>query len=82
MRIINVIVLHAGILHTINSYPVIDEQLSQEVVDQAEDEFRNFILTTGTDDDIRDIESFVEEGYFENSNYDSIFLAWSTIEGV
>jgi len=76
MRILNVIELLNGTITQILSYPVYEEQLSQDVVDEAEKMFTSIINeVNGTD--IEDMDSFIEDGYYSDDNGWELYLTWS-----
>lgn len=79
MRIINVIIQKAGIVESVESFPILEEQLSQEQARKATDLFQKWCFDNGFTEEEETVESLIEEGYWENSNYDSIFLIWSNI---
>jgi len=77
MRIANVIVIKEGIVDSIDSFAVFEEQLSQDVVDKAEELFTEKCLEWGADED--DMDVYLEEGYYAGGNF-SVCLSWSDIE--
>ena len=83
MRIINVIIQKAGIVESVESFPILEEQLSQEQIKKAEEVFEKWCRDNGYEDgnelETETMESLIEEGYWENSNYDSVFLTWSNV---
>ena len=85
MRVINVIVVKNGIVHEIESFGVFEEQLSNDVVEEAEKLFKNKVLDlvdTNIDDfedNYGSMESFVEDGIFPIRSDESVCLTWSEI---
>jgi len=80
MRTINVILVSQGIVHSIRSYGIYDDQLSNEVVAQAEGHFKLECLQL--DETITDEEMNIhlENGYFDSEiNYMSVNLVWSDV---
>jgi len=76
MRIVNVIVIKEGVVDSIDSFGVMDEQLSQDVVDKAEALYTEKCLEWGADEEDMDI--YIEEGYYAGGNF-SVCLSWSEI---
>ena len=92
MRVINVVVVN-GCSVSMDSFGVHEEQLSQEVVDQAENLFKTKVLelssqpneeefdeTDGTE--CGTIEDCVENGHYENSDgvtINTVDLIWTDI---
>lgn len=85
MRIINVIVIRHGAVHEIDSYGVFEEQLSQDVVAIAEEKFKKQVLfvTESDESEFEDnyggMETFIEDGIFQNGAGNSVCLTWSEI---
>jgi hypothetical protein len=83
MRVINVIEVVENAVVGIESFGVFEEQLSQEVVEKAEELFtkklREFINGDETDEQI--IEDAIENGYYTDSTkgYYYICIVWSDI---
>ncbi len=80
MEILNVIITEDNVVNLVESFCVVDEQLRDEVVEQAEKYFTDTIVQlVGSDnhaiDDIED--ESLENGYFEFDNI-TIQLAWSS----
>lgn len=76
MRIINIVEQLNGTISQILSFPVYEEQLSQDVVDEAENTFKAIINeVNGTD--VEDMESFIEDGTYSDDNGWEISLIWS-----
>ena len=81
MRIINIIetatdtTISGGIIG-IESFGVYEEQLSEDVVQQAENVFREKAIENGADEDILD--DAIEDGYYTNGSY-TISIVWSYI---
>ena len=69
MRIINVIEVVLNHVVDVESYGIFEEQLSGEIVDDAEKYFCDKIKKFIGDDiiDEQDIEDALENGYYENS---------------
>jgi len=86
MRVINVILIKHGAVHEIDSFGVFEEQLSQEIVDQAEKKFKEKVLEVSNEceeefeDNHSSIESFIEDGRYQRDSQTSVCLTWSEIE--
>ena len=89
MRVINVVVIKNGAVYDIESFGVFEEQLSQDVVDEAEKAFRRKAVEMMESDgnfkgDFSQIseeqfDAMVENGIYEHSATDSVCLTWSDI---
>lgn len=76
MRIISVVTVKKGIVDDLKSFGIFEEQLSDDVIKQAEKHFTDVALSFDADED--NIEDYIEDGYFEGENY-SVNLVWSGI---
>lgn len=84
MRVINIVEQLSGIITNITSFGVFEEQLSDEVVEKAEEFFKSQILKNENFEDKDEEEilySAVEQGHYEqeNGNYYTIDIIWSDI---
>lgn len=84
MRILNVIILKAGIIDIVESFPILEENDpidTQNQIKQAELLFEQWCRSNHfiEEEDSQSMEELIEQGYYENSNYDSIFLTWSNV---
>lgn len=88
MRIINVLEIINGIPSEIKSFPIYEEQLSGEIVDEAEklflkliEENRKPLLEQNlSEEDIEDTEEFyLDEGIYDNKNGYELYIIWSEI---
>ena len=78
MRIINVVEQLQGMITQILSFPVYEEQLSQDVVTEAENTFKAIINeVVGIDPDSEDMEMIIEDGYYTDDNGWDVSLVWS-----
>ena len=77
MRIANVIVIKEGIVDSIDSFGVIEEQLSNDVVEKAEALFEEKCIEWGADEN--DMGHYLEDGYYAGGNF-SVCLSWSDID--
>ena len=94
MRTINVIVTcDSDGLTSINSFGIVDEQMSNEVAEQAEEKFRETIVRLKCEDALSDEadtlrdeidENWLDEGVYELHDEDrtTVFLTWSSINNV
>jgi hypothetical protein len=67
MRIVNVIVIKEGIVDSIDSFGVFEEQLSEDVVEQAQELFREKCLEYSADEE--KLDDYIEEGYYSGMNF-------------
>lgn len=92
MRVINVITNKDNILDEIKSFGIVDEQLSNDVVQEAEDYFNNKIrevATHMTPEELDDnMEIYLEDAYYSHENDGAfsenvyICIVWSDIENI
>ena len=76
MRIINIVEQLNGTISQILSFPVYEEQLSQDVVDDAENTFKQIIgEVKGIDTD--EMDEYIEEGCYDDDNGWVVSLVWS-----
>lgn len=82
MRIINVISAENGTVIDIESFAVHEEQLSNDVVEEAEKLFRKKILELNPELDDDDIEEIIDDGFYEyeNETICGISLVWSYVD--
>ena len=76
MRIINVVEQLNGVISQILSYPVYEEQLSQDVVDEAENMFKG-IINEVKGIDPEDMGEYIEDGYYDDNAGWIVSLVWS-----
>lgn len=85
MKILNIIVIGettASVtrgLIDLKSYVCEDEQLSNEVVEEAEEYFTSLLQGLGVSED--DIDSYIEDGFYENASQ-SISMVWTYPENL
>ena len=77
MRIINVITVKNGVVNEMFSFAIHEEQLSNEVVEKAEEKFEEVARKMGATDD--NIEQALEDGYYENDEPKSVSIVWSYV---
>jgi hypothetical protein len=81
MRVINIIeigsdtAIGCGII-SLESFGIFEEQLSEDVVQVAENTFRDKAIENGADED--DLDSAIEDGYYSNGSY-TISIVWSSL---
>ena len=79
MRIANVICIEDNSIVSIESFPIHEEQLSDEVVEKAEEDFEKKAIEIGADPD--DIEDLIVDGFYEcPATNRSVSLAWIYID--
>lgn len=79
MRAINVITIKHNLVKDIETFPIYDEKSYNDVLNVAENYFKYKILKYGAPKNENAINSFVEEGIFENKNI-SVSLIWTTMK--
>lgn len=79
MRIINILELINGIPQQIQSFPIYEEQLSRDVVDEAEKLFVEIIKYHEPDISEEDVECCLDEASFDNKNGKELFIIWSDV---
>lgn len=79
VTVINIIVVENNEVKDLESFPVWEEQLSDDVVEQAENHMKKKMIEYGADpNDEETLESYVEDGVYAGSDF-SITLMWTTI---
>lgn len=80
MRIINVVEIISNTLDNIQSFPILEEQLSKEVIENAENLFKIFIKeNSNLNLTEKDLQNYVDDGYFDDKNGYIVYLTWSNI---
>lgn len=84
MRVVNLIEVVDGNVSNVNTYGIFEDQLSQDVVEQVEREFKKRVLQQVEDFHLEpmseeDVESYVEDGFYKDGNGYSISIVWSNI---
>ncbi len=80
MRIINVVTIRDNILDNIESFAIYEDQLSNDVVKEAENYFikkAEELGFLGNDFDADD--DLIDSGYFENDTNESVCISWSSV---
>jgi len=82
MRVINIIEIGSdtaigGGIIGVESFGIFEEQLSEDVVEVAENFFKDKAIENGADED-DDLDSAIEDGYYTNGSY-TISIVWSEI---
>lgn len=80
MRVINVITIKDGVVDDIESFGIFEEQLSDEVVAEAEKKFIDKAKELGYVSDDNDLidDDLIDDGYFQIANA-SVCISWSDI---
>lgn len=85
MRILNVIKIKNGVVDDMESFPIVDEQLSEETIEAAEKMFIESAKELGfveeEEDCICNRDAIIDDGYFQIMNA-SVCLHWSCIDSV
>jgi len=81
MRIINIVTVKNGVVNDINSFPIHEEQLSDEIINEAEKCFKdNVVKLIGSAEAMENEEitfdNVLENGYYSIGN-ESINICWS-----
>lgn len=81
MRIINIVTVKNGVVNDINSFPIHEEQLSNEIINEAEKCFKdNVVKLIGSAETMENEEitfdNVLENGYYSIGN-ESINICWS-----
>lgn len=83
MRIINVIETINDVVENVESFPILEDQFSQEIVEKAENRFLEGIQNHyQIDEDWDDVlQEALENGYFSKNNgdYYTVYLVWSNV---
>lgn len=81
MRIINVVEIINGELYNIESFPIIDDNFSDDQVRNAEDMFITKAKENGFtyDDDLDEREYLLDEGYWSDNNGYEVMISWSDV---
>jgi hypothetical protein len=81
MRVINVVEMSSGILDSITSFGVIDEQLVDDVVEEAEKHYVKCCRDHKADEDEYTDEELIDMETYDYGNY-SVCIHWSDIENI
>lgn len=81
MRILNVLFIENGWPRCIESFPVVEEQLSDEVVKEAENLFISLIEPHFSDFNEDDRDYYLAGGYYERGGFE-VHLMWSESENI
>ena len=76
MDIINVIEVKDNVVHSIESYPIYEDQLRSDVIKKAEEDFTVKAMELGAD--VEHIDYLLEEGWWEVNNH-SVNIVWSYV---
>ena len=78
MKTINIITTENNFVQDIETFCIVEEQLEDEVVKKMEDRFE-LLISNFVSEDIDDIESIIEDGYFEYNGI-TFQIFWSYCE--
>lgn len=81
MRILNVLEIDRDVPNIIESFPIYEEQFSQEIIEKAELLFIETINKLIHPDVLSDEEQeyYLDEGNYSDSNGYEIYIIWSNI---
>jgi hypothetical protein len=81
MRIINVLEIKRGIISKIESFPIFEDQLSEEVTKKAElffiDKINENIAPEVLSDEEQ--ETHIEDGFYQDRYGYEVYLSWSNV---
>lgn len=79
MRIINVLEIINGIPRQIESFPIYEPQLSEDVIRLAEDYFLQIIYGKNYKQEIKEdeIEFLLDNGWYDDDNGHNVYIIWS-----
>lgn len=81
MRILNVLEIEGDVPNIIESFPIYEEQLSQEIIEEAEllfiEKINELIYPEVLSDEEQ--EYYIEQGSFYDHSSCNVFLIWSNI---
>jgi len=77
MRIVNILQIKNGIPQSIDSFPILEEQLSEDVVNEVEELFIEKVekFVPNLSDEDRD--AYLEDGFFSDEIGNEIYIIWS-----
>ena len=77
MRIVNIVRVRNGIPMNIDSFPILEEQLSEDVVNEVEELFIEKVeeFVPNLSDEDRD--AYLEDGFFSDEIGNEIYIIWS-----
>jgi hypothetical protein len=77
MRIVNIVRVKSGIPMNIDSFPILEEQLSEDVVNEVEELFIEMVekFVPNLSDEDRD--AYLEDGFFSDEIGNEIYIIWS-----
>ncbi len=76
MRFISVVTTSDNLVANLEVFPIFEDQLSEDVVEQAEEFFKKQVLLLDSNMSDDDIEFFLEEGY-ANINDVCVTIVWA-----
>lgn len=80
MKVVNVILVSQGIVHSIESFPIYEDQLSSEVIERAEEHFKMECLQLDETITEEEMKLHIKNGYYYSEcNYMSVNLVNSEV---
>ena len=79
MEVINVIVLSGGYFNAIQSFPIVNVEDTDKIVDEAESLFSKLVELNNPQLTEDEIYACLEDGYYNSLNDFEIILSWSTV---
>lgn len=80
MRVINIVETENNIVLGIDSFGIFEDQLTDDVVEQAEELFLSKIRENGfISEDIDEINDILDDGYWNNESGYTTNIIWSEI---
>lgn len=79
MRIINIIDEIDGVIHSVNSFPILEDQISEDQVENAENFFFECLEQRNIKIEDDDKSYILEDGYYNDDNGYSISIVWSNV---
>jgi hypothetical protein len=77
MRIVNIVCVRSGTPINIDSFPIFEEQLSEDVVNKVEELFIEMIEKFVPNLSDEDKDGYLEDGFFSDDNGYEIYIIWS-----
>ena len=84
MKILNLVVTKSGVVNNVESFPILDSTdviVEDEIVEKVEKLFEEWCIRNGWgfDEYENNMKDLIDNGYWESTNYDAIFLTWSNV---
>lgn len=78
MRVINIVKVSENIVTDIESIAIVEEQFSDDIIQEADDLFLLEIRDLGFDGNDEDFLSIIKDGYYQTNDL-SVCICWSEI---